>query len=69
MTSNEMIQAEAARGVLDRDWHDVNEPAMHYQVARSKKWTGWDYAIGIRREDGFSSAQGRWTGTLLSLRC
>jgi hypothetical protein len=27
--------------------HDLNDPAMHYQgAARSKKWTGWDYAIG-----------------------
>jgi hypothetical protein len=27
--------------------HDLNDPAMHYQnAARTKKWTGWDYAIG-----------------------
>jgi hypothetical protein len=26
---------------------DLNDAAMHYQnTARSKKWTGWDYAIG-----------------------
>jgi predicted proteasome-type protease len=26
---------------------DLNDPTMHYQnAARSKKWTGWDYAIG-----------------------
>jgi hypothetical protein len=26
---------------------DLNDPELHYQgAARSKKWTGWDYAIG-----------------------
>jgi hypothetical protein len=26
---------------------DLNDPAMHYQgAARSKSWTGWDYALG-----------------------
>jgi hypothetical protein len=26
---------------------DLNDPELHYQGAtRSKKWTGWDYAIG-----------------------
>jgi hypothetical protein len=29
------------------DLHDLNDPTMHYRNAvRSKKWTGWDYAIG-----------------------
>jgi hypothetical protein len=27
--------------------HDLDDPAMNYQnAARSKKWTGWDYAVG-----------------------
>jgi len=37
---------------------DLNDPTMHYQnAARSKKWTGWDYAIGNKELFAVPTAQ------------